>query len=98
MMNKFKLKQKIIMGGLVPLFLLTLINVWGLMNFNGLLDSLKWVNHTHTVIQDAILIQKIAVDMETGERGFLLSGNEKFLDRRQFPFDRIDPDFHFFDF
>jgi methyl-accepting chemotaxis protein len=79
-MKRFSLKYKIMIGGLLPLVFLIVINVIGLMNLNGLLDGLKSVNHTHIVIQDAILIQKIAVDMETGERGFLLTGNEDFLE------------------
>lgn len=92
MINGFRLKHKIITGGLLPLIFLMLINVVGFMNFNGLIDGLKWVNHTHMVIQNAILIQKIAVDMETGERGFLLTGKEDFLEpynKRKIEYDKI---------
>lgn len=39
----------------------------------------EWVNHTHKVIEAALDIQAAAVDMETGMRGFLLSGKEEFL-------------------
>ncbi len=43
-------------------------------------DSAKWVNHTQTVIKEAMNIEASAVDMETGMRGFLLAGKENFLD------------------
>ncbi len=42
-------------------------------------DSAKWVNHTQTVIKEAMGIEAAAVDMETGMRGYLLAGKEDFL-------------------
>ena len=44
----------------------------------------KWVNHTNVVIKTAQSILTNAVDMETGLRGFLLSGKDEFLE----PYDR----------
>jgi methyl-accepting chemotaxis protein len=43
-------------------------------------DSAKWVKHTQTVIKEAMGIEASAVNMETGMRGYLLSGKESFLD------------------
>ncbi|MGL1931016.1 MAG: methyl-accepting chemotaxis protein [Desulfotalea sp.] len=43
-------------------------------------DTAKWVNHTQTVIKEAMNIEAAAVDMETGMRGYLLAGKEGFLD------------------
>ena len=43
-------------------------------------ESSEWVNHTHEVIETALDIQAAAVDMETGMRGFLLSGKKEFLE------------------
>ena len=45
-----------------------------------ILDTVKWVDHTHNVIATANQIIAAAVDMETGERGYLLAGKEEFLD------------------
>ncbi len=39
-----------------------------------------WVNHTHEVLADAAHLLALAVDMETGMRGFLLTGDETFLE------------------
>jgi methyl-accepting chemotaxis protein len=74
MFNKLSLKYKIIIGGLSPLIFVALINLVGLMNFNGMLDSFKWIDHTHHIIKEAIKVEKMAVDMETGMRGFLACG------------------------
>ncbi len=53
-------------------------NSYGIVN-----DSDKWVNHTQTVIKDAMKIEAAAVDMETGMRGYLLAGKDSFLDPYQ---------------
>lgn len=43
-------------------------------------NDTQWVIHTFKVIQKANSIIAAAVDMETGMRGFLLAGNDQFLD------------------
>ena len=44
-----------------------------------LLNVLSWVEHTERVIANANHLSKLAVDMESGMRGFLLTGDEAFL-------------------
>ncbi|RKS27628.1 signal transduction histidine kinase [Pseudomonas sp. WPR_5_2] len=45
-----------------------------------LLSTIQWVEHTDRVINNANEAVKLTVDLETGMRGFLLSGDEKFLE------------------
>ena len=45
-----------------------------------LLSVIQWVEHTDRVINNANEAVKLTVDRETGRRGFLLSGDEHFLD------------------
>ncbi|MGH8351066.1 MAG: CHASE3 domain-containing protein, partial [Pseudomonas sp.] len=45
-----------------------------------LLSTIKWVEHSDRVINNANEAVKLTVDLETGMRGFLLSGDEHFLD------------------
>lgn len=45
-----------------------------------LLSVFQWVQHTDRVINNANEAIKLTVDLETGMRGFLLSGDEHFLD------------------
>lgn len=43
-------------------------------------DAIKWVNHTYRVLGAAQQIVANAVDMETGMRGFLVTGDDEFLE------------------
>lgn len=47
---------------------------------NYLLSALQWVEHTDRVIGNANEAVKLSIDMETGMRGFLITGDERFLD------------------
>ena len=49
-----------------------------------------WVEHTHVVIQQAMMIEAAAVDMETGMRGYLLAGNDEFLEPYNYGRTRFD--------
>lgn len=44
-----------------------------------LLNALKWVTHTETVIGKANEVAKLTIDMQTGLRGYLITGEESFL-------------------
>ncbi|MFT5162003.1 MAG: two-component system sensor histidine kinase/response regulator [Alteromonadaceae bacterium] len=48
---------------------------------NKVNETSHWVTHTQTVISDGQELSKLLVDMETDERGFLITGNESFLVR-----------------
>jgi signal transduction histidine kinase/DNA-binding response OmpR family regulator/CHASE3 domain sensor protein len=45
-----------------------------------LLSTLSWVEHSDRVIADTYAAAKLAVDQETGMRGFLITGDEAFLE------------------
>lgn len=45
-----------------------------------LLSVIQWVEHTDRVINSANEAVKLSVDLETGMRGFLITGDEHFLD------------------
>lgn len=45
-----------------------------------LLNQIDWVEHTDQVINNAHETQKLAADMESGVRGYLLSGDDRYLD------------------
>ena len=75
-----KLKQKMLLGSLIPT---TLLVITGYIIYNSITtmgESSKWVDHTHKVIESAMKIEAAAVDMETGMRGYLLAGKEEFLE------------------
>ncbi|MDD5717790.1 MAG: methyl-accepting chemotaxis protein [Sulfuricurvum sp.] len=80
MFHNLSLKQKILAGGLFPLLLVGLVNMIGLVNFNGVVESYQWLSHTYQVTEMGSEIEKAAFNMEAGERGFLLTGNESYLE------------------
>src|SRR5689334_4249766 len=43
-------------------------------------ETNQWVNHTHEVLYEFQQILIGCVDAETGERGFIITGNEKYLE------------------
>ncbi|MBC2656261.1 response regulator [Pseudomonas sp. MSSRFD41] len=45
-----------------------------------LLSVIQWVQHTDRVINNFNEAARLTIDLETGMRGFLITGNEKFLD------------------
>ena len=80
MFDNMSLKAKIILGSGVTLFFLLVLGVVSLYSMSALKDTKDWVDHTHNVIQQAMKIETAAVDMETGMRGYLLAGQEEFLE------------------
>ncbi|MBE9001398.1 CHASE3 domain-containing protein [Nostoc sp. LEGE 12447] len=45
-----------------------------------LFSALQWVDHTHQVIGQAYQTQKLLEDLETGLRGYMLTGEQQFLE------------------
>ena len=66
-------------AALLPLLLMALLSgllIWQIVN---LLHVFEWVSHTDEVVAQANTTQKLLLDLETGKRGYLLSGNPNFL-------------------
>ncbi len=62
-------------------FLFLLINATVVyQRIYSLIDTANWVSHTHETKAQAYLIEKYLVDMETGLRGYLITGTEEFLE------------------
>ncbi len=51
--------------------------LWQIMN---LLDTAQWVDHTDQVIAQANNVRTLLSDMESGQRGYLLTGNPQFFE------------------
>jgi len=78
--KQLSIRSKIIIGFTTPILLLSAVSLIGYINSNALIDSSRWVYHTQDVINRGHQLEKLIVDMETGERGFLITGNEAFLE------------------
>ena len=76
----FNIKQKIVFGSSLALVLVTILSFVSFRSIESMVNDADWVKHTHQVIANASSIEKLVVDLETGERGFLIAGKEEFLE------------------
>lgn len=79
-MENMRLRTKLfLVNGLILLFLIVISTI-AYMGIKSLLYNFNWVDHTHKVLAKASSIESAAIDMQTGMRGFLLTGQEPFLE------------------
>ena len=67
------------MSSITPITFFVILIVACYFAFGSLLETSSWVTHTHNVIAKASHLEKLVVDLETGQRGYLFTGNEAFL-------------------
>ena len=78
--NNLNIKIKIVLGYGIVLLLMAIIGVVTTNGINTLTKTSGWVDHTHEVINHSKEIMSLAIDMETGERGFLITGDDNSLE------------------
>ena len=72
-------KSKVVSGTAAPVLLAIAIGALSLTSFSSLDESSRRVEHTYKVLQTTDSITAAAVDMETGMRGFIITGKQDFL-------------------
>ena len=77
---KMSIGNKILLGYAIPLLLMIFVSLMVYKSTIHLIETDKWVEHTQEVISKGQLLGKLIVEMETGERGFLITGKENFLE------------------
>ena len=75
-----KFRSQIFLGNGVTLAMLFIISFIVYLSVNSLLDNTKWVEHTYKVIGKANQLTGYMVDQETGMRGFVVSGDDDYLE------------------
>jgi methyl-accepting chemotaxis protein len=78
--SNLSFKNKLIAGFGAILSLMFIVTLSVFIGVKSLASDFGWVEHTHKVLDTANSIEAAAVDMETGMRGFLLAGQEQFLE------------------
>jgi signal transduction histidine kinase/CHASE3 domain sensor protein len=86
-------KRKLIQAIALPIVLLLVLSGVSIWQTFRLLDAMQWVDHTDRVILQANQTQKLLIDLETGGRGYLLSGELEFLEPYNKALVDIDPTF-----
>ncbi|RCK50351.1 hypothetical protein TH25_12220 [Thalassospira profundimaris] len=79
-LHNVRLKLKVLFGILSPLVFLLLLAGVSIFSIRSMLSTSNWVEHTNKVLIDVETITASAINMETGMRGYLLSGKEDFLE------------------
>ncbi len=80
LLNQFAIKTKLIVGFAIILLLMVIVSAVVFLNVQRMVNSSKWVNHTYEVIRVAESVGASMVDMETGQRGFMITGAEEYLE------------------
>ena len=75
-----KFRTKLFSGYGSILGLIVAIAIVVYFTIASLVSTSSWVKHTYEVIGNVNELQKLLVDMETGERGFLITGSDEYLE------------------
>ena len=79
-LNNMSLKTKLAGGYGVVLVMMVAVTVVVERGIESLIHSSKWVSHTYEVIINANAVGAAMVDMETGQRGFVIAGKDGYLE------------------
>jgi len=75
-----KFRTQLFLGNGIILLLMIVIAGVVYQSINSLLRTSEWVTFTHEILEQGEALQKLLRDMQTGMRGFLITGQEDFLD------------------
>ena len=64
----------------IPVALLALLAILLTVEILSLTSALRWVDHAEEVISNSRQLMRYMIDMETGIRGYYLTGDRRFLD------------------
>ncbi|MES1182665.1 MAG: CHASE3 domain-containing protein [Myxococcales bacterium] len=85
--------RKLALGFAVAILTILLIGVSGHRANAGLIENDHWVTHTEEVKRTLAQVLSGVKDAETGQRGFLLTGDERFLEPYHQAVEEIDRSF-----
>lgn len=74
------LRTQLVLGYLLVFLLMIGMSVLTYLEAESQSETDVWVSHTHDVIGRIHNLEKLVVDMETGMRGYLLTGKDEFLE------------------
>lgn len=82
-MFNLKIRGRMLSGYFIILGIMLFLGFTTLFSLKSIKGNFKWVIHTDVVLRNIEKLQKIVIDMETGQRGFLLAGDDEFLEPYQ---------------
>jgi len=75
-----RIHRTIALGFSVPLVLVLVGSFLSWRQVAGVVEDHRWVAHTHEVIRHMEQVLSLLKDVQTGGRGFVLTGDERYLD------------------
>ncbi len=91
LISEIRFNRLLTRATVLPLLLMAALSALLIWQVTHLLGVFEWVDHSDAVIAQANAAQKLLLDMETGKRGYLLSGDPKFLQPYQAAQSRVSP-------
>jgi methyl-accepting chemotaxis protein len=85
--------QRLSLGFAIAALTLLIVAVSGYSSTFHLIDNEKWVTHTHLVRTGLADLVSYLKDAETGQRGFVITGDETYLEPYRAAQAQIDPTF-----
>jgi methyl-accepting chemotaxis protein len=80
MIDNWTFGRKIAAGFALSLILLIAIGTVAYTNITKLTATSEWVTHTHQVLEHIAGVMSLLKDAETGQRGFVITGDEAYLE------------------
>ncbi len=78
--SQMTLRSKLLLAFSVPMVTSVVLAFVIFFSVRGMISASHWVDHTYRVIDAAKSLSAAMVDMETGMRGFLVAGDDVFLE------------------
>jgi len=89
-LKNIRFGAKLAIGYGVVLGLMLIISLVVFFNVHNMVDSSRWVSHTYQVIRVAEGVTASMVDMETGHRGFMITGEDEYLQPYEAGIEKFD--------
>lgn len=90
---KWSVGAKIAAGYLLALLMLLIIGVISYRNISGLVNTNQLEKHTYQVLEKTELLISLLKDAESGQRGYIITGNESYLEPYNLALASIDKAF-----
>lgn len=75
-----RLGQVTQLGFCTVLAMMVSVGIFSKLSMNILAESNRWITHTHTVKEQLLGLEKSLVDAETGQRGYIFTDEDDFLE------------------
>src|SRR5687768_6880024 len=94
MLENWTFGRKLAAGFATAALTTLLIALLGFQSADRLIETDKWVTHTYRVRSELALLLALITEAETGQRGFIVTGREDFLEPYVVSAPKVEKVFH----